>query len=78
MKSAKFLFYLFLAKLDRSLLSSMGGVDSVGGVGLENFGVCDVGQNFGVGGMGLMCFVKKGILKSFVKFTGSTCAGVSC
>ena len=50
----------------------------MGGVGLENFGVWDVGRNLGVGGMGLMCFVKKGILKSFVKFTGSTCAGVSC
>ena len=50
----------------------------MGGVGLENFGVWDVGRNLGVGGMALMCFVKKGILKSFVKFTGSTCAGVSC
>ena len=42
----------------------MGGV---GGVGQKE-GVSCVGQNFGVGRVGLRCL--KGIIKSFAKFTG--------
>ena len=40
--------------------------------------VSGVGQNFGVGGVGLRCYVKKVLLKVSKNLQKSTCAGVSC
>ena len=41
-------------------------------------GVSGMGRNFGVGGVGLRCFVKKVLLKVPQNLQESTCAGVSC
>ena len=41
-------------------------------------GVSGVGRNFGVGRVGLTCFVKKVLLKVSQNLQESTCAGVSC
>ena len=37
-----------------------------------------VGRNFGMGGKGLSCFVKKLLLKVSQNLQESTCTGVSC
>ena len=58
----------------------MGGVGwilGVGGVGQKS-GVSDVVQNFGMGSLGLRCFVKKVLLKVSQNLQEITCAGVSC
>ena len=49
----------------------------VGGVDQKK-GVSAVGQNFGMGRVGLRCFVKKALLKVSQNLPESTCAGVSC
>ena len=49
----------------------------VGGVGQKK-DVSGVGRNFGVGRVGLRCFVKKILLKVSQNLQESTCAGVSC
>ena len=49
----------------------------VGGVDQKK-GVSGVGQNFGMGRVGLRCFVKKVLLKVSQNLQESTCAGVSC
>ena len=55
----------------------MGDVGRVGGVGQEK-GVSGVSRNFGVGRVGLRCFVKKVLLKVLENLQESICAGVSC
>ena len=55
-----------------SLLNSVGGVGSVGAW------VCGWrGPNFGLGGVGLRCFVKKVLLKVSINLQENTCGGVS-
>ena len=44
----------------------------------ESFSVGGVGLNFGVGRVGLRCFVKKVLVKVSQNLQESTCAGVSC
>ena len=48
----------------------------MGGVGQKQ-GMSDVGQNFGVGRVGLRYFVKKVLLKVSQNLQESTCAGLS-
>ena len=45
---------------------------------VQKKGVSGMGRNFGVGGVGLRCFVKKVLLKVPQNLQESTCAGVSC
>ena len=54
------------------------GVDAVGAVSPKNFGVGDVGRNFGVDCVGLGCFVKKVLSKILQNFQENTCPRVSC
>ena len=49
----------------------------MGGVGQKK-GVSGVGRDFGVGRVGLRCFVKKVLFKVLQNLQESTCAGVSC
>ena len=49
----------------------------VGGVGQKK-NVSGMGRNFGVGRVGLRCFVKKVLLKVLQNLHKSTCAGASC
>ena len=46
--------------------------------GCESKSVSGVGQNFGMGGVGLKRFVKKLLLKVSQNLQKSTCAGISC
>ena len=56
----------------------------MGGAGPQNFdvgqkkGLSGVGQNFGMGRVGLWCFVKMVLLKVLKHLQERTCAGVSC
>ena len=58
----------------------MGGVGWTLGVGVvgQKSGVSDVVQNFGMGSLGLRCFVKKVLIKVSQNLQEITCAGVSC